>query len=263
MAQKAGRNTAWSLLFLLAHLWVYTGPWRASPPQAETEVTEPLRLLWFNAWGRPDSVDAVHDYALQHEIQLLGICQAGGGPALRRLAASFPHHVYDHEDRIGVFSKLPLRETTWIAGDPTSKPPVRKWLRAELELGVDVWIGHVQTPNWPAHAAGLENLRAALDERESERGKRPAFLLADLNTTPWAADFRALAGQGWQSARAGTWPTRTWRDPSMPWLRWPIDHVLVRHGVGVTSFAVGPALGSDHYLLFAELQLPRGAAPSE
>jgi endonuclease/exonuclease/phosphatase (EEP) superfamily protein YafD len=80
--------------------------------------------------------------------------------------------------------------------------------------------------------------------------------MADLNTTPWAADYALLEEQGWQSASAGSWPVRTWRDPSLPWLRWPIDHILLRYGIGVQRYEVGPALGSDHFLIHAELHLP-------
>jgi endonuclease/exonuclease/phosphatase (EEP) superfamily protein YafD len=255
-AQRAPGNRAWALAFLIGHTWVYSSPFLHTRPRVEGAEGVRIQVAWFNAWGKPSAVAAAHRYALEHELDLIALGQAGGVPALRRLIEDFPHYAYDHEDRIGLFSRIPLLDATWFNGPDGHQPPVRKWLCAKLENGAGVWVGHVQTPDASAHALGLASLQSALAQRESERGAVPAFLMADLNTTPWAADYALLEEQGWQSASAGSWPVRTWRDPSLPWLRWPIDHILLRYGIGVQRYEVGPALGSDHFLIHAELHLP-------
>ena len=257
LAQRARGNAAWAFAFLIGHSWVYSSPFLHAPASLDGPVGETLRVAWFNAWGKPSAVDAAHAYALDQELDLIALGQAGGVPAIRRLMQDFPHHAYDHEDRIGLFSRVPIVETRWYSGPEGHQPPVRKWLCARLENGADVWVGHVQTPNESAHLAGLATLQEAMQLRTAEVGIAPTFLMADLNATPWSADLGLLHEQGWQSASAGTWPVRTWRDPSQPWLRWPIDYVLVRQGVGVQHFEVGPALGSDHFLIHAVLQLPK------
>jgi endonuclease/exonuclease/phosphatase (EEP) superfamily protein YafD len=256
LAQRARGNAAWALAFLIGHSWVYSSPFLHPTPRLEGPAGETLRVAWFNAWGKPTAVAAAHAYALEHELDLLALGQAGGVPAIRRLMADFPHYAYDHEDRIGLFSRVPIAQVRWHAGPAGHQPPVRKWLCARLENGADVWVGHVQTPAASAHLAGLAALQEALLLREAELGLAPSFLMADLNATPWSSDLGLLREQGWQSASAGTWPVRTWSDPSQPWLRWPIDYILVRQGVGVQHFEVGPALGSDHFLIHAVLQLP-------
>ena len=256
LAQRSHGNTAWALAFLLCHGWVYSSPFLNTPPRLEGPAGETLNLAWFNAWGKPSAVKAAHSYALEHDLDLLALGQAGGVPAIRRLIADFLHHAYDHEDRIGLFSRVPIAEVRWYEGPAGHQPPVRKWLCVRLETGADVWVGHVQTPHESAHLAGLAALQEARRQHEKELGIAPTILMADLNATPWSSDLGLLREQGWLSASSGTWPVRTWRDPSQPWLRWPIDYVLVSQGVGVRHFEVGPALGSDHFLIRAELQLP-------
>lgn len=257
LAQRARGNAAWALAFLVGHGWVYSSPYLHPKANLVGPPGDTLNVAWFNAWGKPTAVEAAHTYALEHEFDLLALGQAGGVPAIRRLIQDYPHHAYDHEDRIGLFSRVPIAEVRWYAGPTGHQPPVRKWLCARLENGSDVWVGHVQTPDASAHLAGLATLQEAMQQHELELGPAPAFLMADLNATPWCSDLGLLLEQGWQSASAGSWPVRTWRDPSQPWLRWPIDYVLVRDGVGVQHFEVGPALGSDHFLIYAELQLPK------
>ncbi|MAW59904.1 MAG: hypothetical protein CMJ94_03590 [Planctomycetes bacterium] len=234
---------------LVAHFGLYSQPFWAAAPRA-TGPGQELRAVWFNAWGSPSATEALHHAAVEKGADLVALCQAGGAPVLRRLAADYPYQAYDHDDRIGLFSRVPIAEVEWLEGEPGHKPRERKWLRVVLEGGVEVWVGHAQHPDQTAHAPTLTRIRAA-----AERAG-PAVLFADLNTTPWAAGFQSCLAAGWQSARAGQWPWRTWRDPSFPLLRWPIDHVLVRGGVGVTAFTVGSDLGSDHLPLWVDLVLP-------
>ena len=61
-----------------------------------------------------------------------------------------------------------------------------------------------------------------------------------------AADLHnAAAGHGW----IGTWPQWFW--PA----RIPIDHILIKGPLIVTRFKRGPAIGSDHFPVLAELRI--------
>jgi endonuclease/exonuclease/phosphatase (EEP) superfamily protein YafD len=84
---------------------------------------------------------------------------------------------------------------------------------------------------------------------------RPAIVTGDFNTTPWSPHFRDLvAAGGLRDAALGhgyiaTWPTWFW--PA----RIPIDHVLLKGPLAVAALRRGPAAGSDHFPLIADLRV--------
>lgn len=266
-AVAAGRRwlrlAVWAGCFATAHLWVYGGPWRASLPEPPAEAVS-FSVLWANCWGRPEVVGAVHQQALELGVDAVALCQAGGLPALRRLAGDFPHCVTEESDRIALYSRVAILDSQWLRVDGEAaelRPPPRAWLRADLEVAsgqtLELWVGHVPTPSHAAHAAGMDFFRESVAHFDRERGDRPMVAVGDWNTTPWSAQYRSLLAAGWVDARSGQWPKRTWRRPSEPWLRWPIDHGFVRGGVGVAQAEVLPDLGSDHYPVLFRLLVPK------
>lgn len=80
--------------------------------------------------------------------------------------------------------------------------------------------------------------------------------MGDFNMTPWSPKFRQLVadshlrdtvrGFGLQP----TWPA------GAPQFWIPIDHVLVSPDILVVDRRVGPDLGSDHYPVIVDIQLP-------
>jgi endonuclease/exonuclease/phosphatase (EEP) superfamily protein YafD len=77
-------------------------------------------------------------------------------------------------------------------------------------------------------------------------------LMGDFNTTPFSPTFRFIVKQtGLRDSAQGfgyvpTWGPRLPREPWLPWIGLPIDHVLVSTNVDVLTREVGPPLGSDH-----------------
>lgn len=252
------RCALWALAFTVVHAGVAGAPrWQAPAcvPADRAATAEPLRVMWINCWGRPDAVDAARERAIEAEVDVLALCQVGGLPALRRLHEAFAYHALAVEDRIAVFSHRPLGAVVPVPRRHDLATPERRWIRVPLlreggRESIEIWVGHVQLPHHEAHAAGMRRVLVAAAD------SAPGVLLADLNSTPWSANFRMLLAAGWRDARAGSWPVPTWRDPARPWLRWPIDHVLVRGGVGVADFRVLDDLGSDHLPLLVDLLLP-------
>ena len=100
----------------------------------------------------------------------------------------------------------------------------------------------------------LHNLRsrddefAALAERFGAEKPERLILMGDFNATPWCPAMKRLTKTlGLRYARQGFGVRASW--PSIlpfPFLRLPIDHVLVSANLGVAGFRLGPFIGSDH-----------------
>ena len=81
------------------------------------------------------------------------------------------------------------------------------------------------------------------------------IVAGDFNTTPWSPHFGdLLAAAGLRNAAEGkgyipTWPTWFW--PA----RIPIYYVLLKGPIAVTTVRRGPAVGSDHFPIIADLRL--------
>lgn len=109
---------------------------------------------------------------------------------------------------------------------------------------------------WPvSHREQALDAAIALVNDAPERGK--VILTGDFNLTPWAPSFaRVLAETGLRTTTPRGLPIFTWPD----WLLWgglPIDHILVGSAIGVRHFERGPAIGSDHRPLIAELEVSK------
>lgn len=85
--------------------------------------------------------------------------------------------------------------------------------------------------------------------------KGRAILAGDLNATPWDPTFTdLLAAAGLSNASGGFGVNATW--PALPApLRIPIDHVLHTKDISVSGIFVGPATGSDHLPIVADIAL--------
>lgn len=83
----------------------------------------------------------------------------------------------------------------------------------------------------------------------------PVLVLGDLNTSAFSPFFRRwVRDSGLHCPSPWTCATGTWPAPWRPLLT-PIDHVLAKGALRVQSLKRGPATGSDHYPLQAELTL--------
>lgn len=82
-------------------------------------------------------------------------------------------------------------------------------------------------------------------------------VLGDFNATPYCAAYKELVNSlNLRNARDGfgiypSWPTFL----PTPFLRIPIDHVLVSGDIGVADFRTGANIGSDHLPTITEIYL--------
>lgn len=84
-------------------------------------------------------------------------------------------------------------------------------------------------------------------------------MMGDLNTTCFSPTFRfTLEHTGLRDSARGfgyspTWGPRLTKEPWLPWIGIPIDHILVSKNVRVLMRQVGPPVGSDHLWVAANL----------
>ncbi len=156
----------------------------------------------------------------------------------------------DPEAGMGIWSRGELTGVREVTG--TQWPAVRASVAGAHPL--TVVAGHVTAPvhggaRWAGDLAALRAAGAA------ETG--PLLVLANLNATPWHADFRRFGDAGLIDAAdvLGSGLRPTWPSWS-PLAVLPLDHALVGGGVDVAAVDTVVIGGSDHRGLIVELRLP-------
>ena len=99
----------------------------------------------------------------------------------------------------------------------------------------------------------------AFHEMSKDSRSNASVIVGDLNTTRFSPTFRfILQHTSLQDSARGYGYSPTWgpRLPSEPWLPWigaGIDHILASENVRILKRETGPAVGSDHRWVYAEI----------
>jgi endonuclease/exonuclease/phosphatase (EEP) superfamily protein YafD len=267
----------WSQCAVLA-LLTATLCWPVFVHRAEAAVVrDPARLkvVSANLWHAARSHERTLQVLTASDADILGLVEVTPEwrVALAPLIARYPYRVdcFDLEAACHylLLSKLPVVKP--YAGRIFKVSPII--VGAEL-----AWNGHAITviathlfrpfkpsdeSRWgagdPARAAYMaEDLpvsrqagQAGLLAKFLNRLPPDLVVMGDFNGAPWSRVQRAFRGATGLDSQAGwdlTWPS------SFPWpLRLPLDHVLARGHLAVTSSKAGPRTDSDHLPVFAEI----------
>jgi endonuclease/exonuclease/phosphatase (EEP) superfamily protein YafD len=245
----------------------------SSPAQAETGAA-PLKLIAFNLWYRNEDPAATLEYLAHSHADMIGLVEAT--PALKAALAPlkliYPYGIdclgADPRCEIMLLSKLPLRRS--YAGRIDGRYPYIA--EGEIDWGgrpVTVVMTHLSWPFLAQPAAlnatlldppvpTLPDLPRLAQSRQAANlaahvGALPQDLvvMGDFNNASWSrvqAAFRDATGLDNRGHYLPSWPTFM-----PPFLRLPIDQVFVRGAVQVRALRLGPAVGSDHLPVEAEL----------
>lgn len=218
-------------------------------PEAKPKLLDPLpvRVVWANVQHKTGNVQALLDWieTLDPPVEVLGLAELHHEESLRLVREHFPHGLHDRATGVALLSRTKPQDmqSVWVQH---GRPILH--LTTEVQgRRLDVVAAHALVPSGGGqpgiHAMG--QLMRSLDD---------AVLIADLNLTPWAREFRGLLREGeLRDGRRGNWPAKTWAPRGSSWVGLPIDHALVRGQVVVEGFRVGPDLGSDHRPLLVDL----------
>ncbi len=154
-----------------------------------------------------------------------------------------------------VMSRLPLEPARSLFGRGEHAIA----LRTSVTVGgrvISIIAAHATWPLGPGSArARTRDLdRLAAEATKSSRGGTVPLLLAgDLNVSPFSPHFANLLHAAMLRSAVGSGWLPTWPIQFMP-AGIQIDHVLVSAVVQVRGVRRGPAVGSDHLPLVADLQ---------
>ncbi|HEY9685433.1 MAG TPA: endonuclease/exonuclease/phosphatase family protein [Coleofasciculaceae cyanobacterium] len=175
---------------------------------------------------------------------------------LRPVLQQYPYHVENARDDnfgIALYSKLPFAKSKIhgfvIGGVPSALAaiPFKKHM-------VTILSTHPYPPMSPAMYKERNELLIAIAQKRMSLGAH-LVVVGDLNTTPFSPTFKSFTeATGLRDSRRGFGYQASW--PSFFPLLWiPIDHILVSDYINVRHREIGPAFGSDHLPVMAELEI--------
>ncbi len=215
-----------------------------------------LRVVSYNMlYGNPQLASAArHILALEPDVVVLLETSAA---QLEIFTAALPgwHAVSrPRADPFGIAvltREAPIRATV-IEPGPAWMPAIE----LELELGgrpVALMAVHPPPPVSAANTRTRDELLRHVS-RWAAAHEGPTLVMGDLNATPWSSALAEILDEGpLRSTQSfglqGTWPA------SLGGLALPIDHALYSGSLHPVARTIEPAFGSDHRMLFVELEL--------
>ena len=183
--------------------------------------------------------------------------------ALAPLDAAYPYGAKEPlSNTYGMllYSRRPLRDlqTRYLV-----EPDIPS-MHARVEVGPGRWAAlhalHPDPPN-PQYATdtGERDGELLLVAREVRERGGPAVVVGDFNDVAWSRTTRLFQEtSGLLDPRVGRGTFSTY-NAEWPLLRWPLDHVFHSDHFALVRLERGPAFGSDHFPVFAELALTPAA----
>jgi endonuclease/exonuclease/phosphatase (EEP) superfamily protein YafD len=256
----AGRRWRWAALaavVLVVSGWQPATLFLGRPAVPERGL--PLRMLFANLSYRNADVDAVVEMvaAANPDVVVFAEVTDFWARGLSTLRGSYPNTLVDPRPGpfgIALFSRVASSAGHVVRLGDSHTPT----LYAQLQVdGREIALAgaHPPPPIGTARAGERRAQFADIAARVRDAAG-PVVLIGDLNCTPYSPYFRKLLRQsGLRDGRRGFGVKATWPVGLGP-LGLPIDHCLVSEGITVTSFTLGPDIGSDHRPIAIELVLP-------
>ncbi len=275
LATRAWPTAAVLALVALVHGVAIKDLWRGGTPAAAAGGV-PLRVLSFNVLEHNLTPDAVFEFVRESDADLVVLVDAKRWrwrQVISDLGRPYPYRApqtWPKPPPVFVLSRFPIVRADLgiedvVAEARSSDRAPRPYLVVELAVGGQTLVVAGVHSTWPGPGArGHHRRQRELDRlaRIVSRIDRPVILAGDFNATPWSRQFRDLVRTaGLRNAADGQGYIATW--PRWFWpAQIPIDHVLVKGSLAVLRLRRGPALGSDHYPIIADLSLGARGHPT-
>lgn len=256
---KSIRGAALALVALLvsgiAVLPVYFQEPKSYSPVASSAQ---IKVMLSNVLSSNTQYQKLIDYILQESPDILVLQEldhnwiSNLSPVIQRYPTNI---IIPRNDNFGiaVLSKLqPVDQQITYWGD-LDIPSIEARLKINGHE-FHVLATHPMPPTSAANYRFRNRQLADVAARASEI-RSPKLLVGDLNITTWSSDYDQLEeNTGFRNARYGFGTFPTWPQ-QIPFIKIPIDHILVSREFDVKTISTGPNIGSDHLPLTVVLRL--------
>ena len=236
----------------------YSGPIQAGPTKAAAHASaHSLTVLALNTWHSLGDTRSLEQYLATAPADVVVLSEFGPDkrPLLRNLEAAYPFQVdcADWACSLALLSRLPFEAAG--VGRIASDQPTFVWARLGGSLTI---IGtHLYRPS---RDPWLHERQVAALAQFVRRIDSPLILAGDLNTSPWSNAYRQLRAATGLSPAATLMPS--WPAWPLPLPQVALDHIFVSPDFAVAAAGTGPAVGSDHLPVWAQLERrPAGLNP--
>lgn len=215
------------------------------------------RIVTFNVWMGNRHMDEVAKFLndADADIVVTEELMPWQRDGLRYLVKDrYPYSIGRFD--VVMFSRYPIKEAGEIRGrssNPMARRAMLTWTTVEIN-GMTFDIAGVHNA-YPFHAMDQAAYMPMLIEFARER-ERPLIVAGDFNLTPWSVKlqrFGADTGLRRFNTFTPTWPMN--RRTLPPFVA--IDNIFASPEFALIDIKAGPALGSDHRPLIADIALAK------
>lgn len=222
-----------------------------------------LRIVSFNVYFKNDGYREVMDYVLRVSPDVL--CLYETTPAwehgLAPLKARYAFALFSGDGPHSGIACMSRIVPTKIV-PPTPDSGLAPWMQLDLEsrgVRFEVVAAHLSLPFGSAGSAA-RNRQLQILARQLRKQSEPVLLVGDFNLSPYSpfsSDF--VADSRLSDCSRGRPPDPTWPTGFAPlWIQ--IDRCFTAGDLAVARYAVGPAIGSDHYPVVIDFALRQSDA---
>ncbi len=178
------------------------------------------------------------------------------------LGKNYEHRIdvpLDNGYGLCVMSKLPLSEIEVRELVTREVPSIR--VRVHLPVGEDfrLYVVHPEPPVFEHDTKGRDS-EIAMVGLEAEDDPLPAVVSGDLNDVAWSTTTRRFQRlSGLLDPRVGRGMYNTF-SATMPWMRWPLDHLFHDPQFRLLEMDRLDKIGSDHFPMWFVLALAQTEA---
>lgn len=244
---------------LVAHLWVLMPAFLSASSGLQTNTTyHSVRGMLANVNSMNKNASLLIRSIRKHSPGFVVLLEVSHDwkEALQPLKKVFPYSlIHPRLDNFGIalLSRFPAQISLPVIGEAGFPSIMAKIQRRGTSFTV---VGTHPLPPISGETARLRDQQFDALANVMRSLKGPAMLVGDLNMSPWSPSFhKLLKNSGLKDSSRGFGFQASW-PAGFPPLYTPIDHVLLSPTITVKHRAIGPPIGSDHFPVLFEVNIP-------